>query len=233
MGCGLWVFWDGQYSYQAGFLLAAGQCGTIPRIVWEASHLDSCCSNRLWCPCIFTGTAHFQLTSWPFPVAPPTLPKKGHCGQAASISSLEPGRPFLKLILVLVDYCNCFHQVPFLGLGQANQLLRGISPTRNHDAGDLLLKTSNHNLPITHEGTSFFTWWISHCGPVWFEGHQLQVVSCSQDGDDSFSEGMWPGRFLIRIVNLFLGMGARDEWTVPPNPLHSYFQCCASSLPIG
>lgn len=144
MDCGF-SRWDGWHQLQAGLMLAAGQCRTIPGIVQEGSHLHSWCCNELWCPLAFMGTAHFLLTSGLFQWPLEYLRRTGYCGQAANISGLEPWIPFQKIILALVDYCNSIQQVSFSALGQTKQVFRGILPTRN-DVGDLLWKTDNHSL---------------------------------------------------------------------------------------
>lgn len=131
--------------------------------------------------------------------------------------------PFQKIILVLADDCNSSRQVAFSDLGQAKQVFRGISPTRNHDVGDFLLKSNSRNLPITHVGTCFLTLWINHSGPVVLWCHKPRVVFYAEDSDQRLGEGVWPERWRSRNVGLFWGIGAEEGCTVPPSPLHYDF----------
>lgn len=144
--------------------------------------------------CIYgSGSFSAAFLAVPNSLSNPYL-RTGHCGQAARISSIEPRMPFQKIILVLVDDCNSSRQVAFSDLGQAKQVFRGILPTRNHDVGDFLLKSNNHNLPITHVGTCFFTLWINHCGPVVLWCHKPRVFFYAEDSDHCLGEGVWPER---------------------------------------
>lgn len=151
--------WDCWYQHHAGLMLAG--CWEVQGNSWHRPRTQALAQLL---PHEFMGTAHFLLTSWPFLMASLTIPKKDRsCGQHITTWTLNA---IPKNHLGLGGYCNSTKQVALSGLGLVKQVFRGILTIRNHDVGDLLLKPNNHNLPITHAGTCFFTLWINHQGPV-------------------------------------------------------------------
>lgn len=141
--------WDCWYQHHAGCMLAG--CWEVQDNSWHRPRTQALAQLL---PHEFMGPAHFLLTSWPFPMASLTIPKKDRsCGQNITTWTLNA---IPKNHFGLGDYCNSTKQVAFSGLCLAKQEFRGVLTTRNHDIGNLLLKPNNRNLPITHAGTYFF-----------------------------------------------------------------------------